>query len=125
MLKYTLVFLFIWVCSSFQTSVYSQNLSIEIYNKTGITLDSVQLDTLYIGTLMNDSSAILMSLKELKHSGPWPLISIKAVDTSGGVLKNRAHCSTKAISAKDGYYAFDIILNNRIEHPFLELIAHK
>jgi len=124
-MKYSLVFLFVWVCSSIETAAYAQKLSIEIYNKTGITLDSIQLDSLYVGQLLNDSSAVVTGLYEFKHSGSWPLIGLKAVDPSGTVLKNIAHCGTKAISAKDGHHVFDIILKNRPAYPYLELIVHK
>ncbi len=107
------------------TTAYSQNLTVEIYNKTGITLDSVQLDSVYIGRILNDSSAIVKKLNEFQLSGPWPLLRIKAVDASGKLLICLAKCGTKAVTVKEGDYAFDIILNTAGINPHLELVAHK
>ncbi len=107
------------------TAAYSQKLSIEIYNKTGITLDSVQLDSVYIGRILNDSSAIVKDLNEFQLTGSWPLLRIKAVDTSGKLLIRLAECGTKAVTVKEGHHAFDIKLNTAGLNPHLELLPHR
>ena len=111
-MKHSLVFMFIWACSSIQTAAYSQKLSIELHNKTGVSLDSIQLNGIFIGQLMNDSSATFEGFKEFKISGPWPLMRIRAVDSSGASMQSLALCGTKALTVREGHYQFDIKLNN-------------
>jgi hypothetical protein len=111
-MKYSLVFVFTLACSSIQTAAYSQKLSIELHNKTGISLDSVQINGKFIGQLENDSTTILEGFKEFKISGAWPLMKIRAVDSSGARIQNLAECGTKALTVREGHYRFDIKLNN-------------
>jgi hypothetical protein len=111
-MKYSLVFVFIWAYGSIQTAAIAQKLSIEIYNKTGISLDSVQINGKFIGQLRNDSTTILKDFKEFKISGAWPLMKIRAVDPSGERIQNLAHCGTKALPVREGHYRFEITLNS-------------
>jgi hypothetical protein len=74
---------------------------------------------------LNDSSAKVKYLNEFQLSGPWPLLRIKAVDASGKLLICLAKCGTKAVTVKEGDYAFDILLNTAGINPHLELVAHE
>jgi hypothetical protein len=92
--------------------IYSQNLTVELFNNTGMDLDSVQLDKQYIGYLPKDSSAVLENYKEFKASGSWPLMRIRAVDDKGNKSHNLAECGTKAKVIKDGRHRIDIKVAN-------------
>jgi hypothetical protein len=124
-MKYTLIFAFFWACCSINSVAYSQKPSIAIHNKTGIMLDSIQIDTFYLGQLRNDSSVIVLDINEFKISGPYPLLRVSAIDGSGKLMKSLAACGTKAVTVKEGHYAFDIILNNAGLNPHLQLILHR
>lgn len=93
-------------------SLFAQNLTIEVFNKTGMDLDSVYFDKQYIGHLPKDSSAILKNYKELKASGSWPLIKICAVDGQGRRLHNLTQCGTKATAIRKGRQKIDIKVAN-------------
>ena len=92
--------------------IYSQNLTVELFNNTGMDLDSVQLDKQYIGFLPKDSSAVLENYKEFKASGSWPLMRIRAVDDKGNKSHNLTECGTKAKVIKDGRHRIDIKVAN-------------
>jgi hypothetical protein len=92
--------------------IYSQNLTVELFNNTGMDLDSVYFDTQYIGFLPNDSSAVLKNYKEFKASGSWPLMKIRAVDDKGIKSYNLTECGTKAIAIKKGRHRIDIKVAN-------------
>jgi len=92
--------------------IYSQNLTVELFNNTGMDLDSVQLDKQYIGFLPKDSSAVLENYKEFKASGSWPLMKIRAVDDKGNKSHNLTECGTKAKIIKDGRHRIDIKVAN-------------
>lgn len=90
----------------------AQKLTIEVFNKTGMDLDSVQLDKRYIGFLPKDSSVVLNNCKEFKASGSWPLMKIRAVDDKGNKSRNLSQCGTKAIVIKKGRHRIDIKVAN-------------
>ena len=92
--------------------IYAQNLTVELFNNTGMDLDSVQLDKQYIGFLPKDSSAVLENYKEFKASGSWPLMKIRAVDDKGNKSHNLTECGTKAKIIKDGRHRIDIKVAN-------------
>ncbi len=92
--------------------IYSQNLTVELFNNTGMDLDSVQLDKQYIGFLPKDSSAVLENYREFKASGSWPLMKIRAVDDKGNKSHNLTECGTKAKVIKDGRHRIDIKVAN-------------
>jgi len=92
--------------------IYSQSLTVELFNNTGMDLDSVQLDSLFIGKLPSDSSAVLKNYKEFKASGSWPLMKIWAVDDKGNKSHNLTECGTKAKVIKDGRHRIDIKVAN-------------
>ena len=92
--------------------IYSQNLTVELFNNTGMDLDSVQLDKQYIGYLPKDSSAVLENYKEFKASGSWPLMKIRAVEDKGNKSHNLTECGTKAKVIKDGRHRIDIKVAN-------------
>jgi hypothetical protein len=104
-----LIFLFLIVNGK---NLNAQKLTIEVFNKTGMDLDSVYFDTQYIGFLPNDSSAILKNYKEFKASGSWPLMKIRAVDDKGNKSHNLTECGTKAIAIKKGRHRIDIKVAN-------------
>jgi len=122
---YNIIIIYFGPSCFINTEAYTQNLHIEVYNKTGITLDSVQIDTFYLGRLMNDSSTLVKGLNEFQRSGPWPLLKVSAVDELGNSMKNLAKCGTKAVRVKEGHFAFDIIINTAGLNPRLELIIHQ
>ena len=90
----------------------AQKLTVELFNNTGMDLDSVQLDKQYIGYLPKDSSAVLENYKEFKASGSWPLMKIRAVDDKGNKSHNLTECGTKAKVIKDGRHRIDIKVAN-------------
>ena len=94
------------------THLNAQKLTIELFNKTGMDLDSVQLDKRYIGFLPKDSSVVLKNCKEFKASGSWPLIKIRAIDDKGNKSRNLSECATKAIVIKEGRHRIDIKVAN-------------
>ncbi len=90
----------------------AQKLTIELFNKTGMDLDSVQLDKRYIGFLPKDSSVVLKNCKEFKAVGSWPLMKIRAIDDKGNKSRNLSECATKAIAIKSGRHRIDIKVAN-------------
>ena len=90
----------------------AQKLTIEVFNKTGMDLDSVQLDKRYIGFLPKDSSVVLKNCKAFKASGSWPLMKIRAIDDKGNKSRNMSECGTKAIVIKEGRHRIDIKVAN-------------
>ena len=110
--KNTLSFLILLLLIVNGKNLYAQKLTIEVFNKTGMDLDSVQLDKQYIGYLPKDSSAVLENYKEFKASGSWPLMKIRAVDDKGNKSHNLTECGTKAKVIKDGRHRIDIKVAN-------------
>ena len=110
--KNTLSFLILLLLIVNGKNLYAQKLTIEVFNKTGMDLDSVQLDKQYIGYLPKDSSAVLEIYKEFKASGSWPLMKIRAVDDKGNKSHNLTECGTKAKVIKDGRHRIDIKVAN-------------
>ena len=110
--KNTLSFLILLLLIVNGKNLYAQKLTIEVFNKTGMDLDSVQLDKQYIGFLPKDSSAVLENYKEFKASGSWPLMKIRAVDDKGNKSHNLTECGTKAKVIKDGRHRIDIKVAN-------------
>ena len=110
--KNTLSFLILLLLIVNGKNLYAQKLTIEVFNKTGMDLDSVQLDKQYIGYLPKDSSAVLENYKEFKASGSWPLMKIRAVDNKGNKSHNLTECGTKAKVIKDGRHRIDIKVAN-------------
>ncbi len=100
-----LIFLFLIVNGK---NLSAQKLTIEVFNKTGMDLDSVYFDKQYIGYLPKDSSAVLINYKEFKASGSWPLMKIRAIDDKGNKSHNLTKCGTKAIAIKKGRHRIDI-----------------
>lgn len=92
--------------------LHTQKLAIEVFNKTGMDLDSVQLDSLFIGKLPNDSMVLVQNCSAFKASGSWPLMRIRAVDAKGNKSHNLAECGTKARVIKDGRHRIDIKVAN-------------
>ena len=110
--KNTLSFLILLLLIVNGKNLYAQKLTIEVFNNTGMDLDSVQLDKQYIGYLPKDSSAVLENYKEFKASGSWPLMKIRAVDDKGNKSHNLTECGTKAKVIKDGRHRIDIKVAN-------------
>ena len=110
--KNTLSFLILLLLIVNGKNLYAQKLTIEVFNNTGMDLDSVQLDKQYIGYLPKDSSAVLENYKEFKASGSWPLMKIRAVDDKGNKSHNLTECGTKARLIKDGRHRIDIKVAN-------------
>ena len=104
-----LIFLFLIVSGK---NLSAQKLTIEVFNKTGMDLDSVYFDKQYIGYLPKDSSAVLKNYKEFKASGSWPLMKIRAVNDKGIKSYNLTECGTKAIAIKKGRQRIDIKVAN-------------
>jgi hypothetical protein len=92
--------------------IYSQNLTVELFNNTGMDLDSVQLDSLFIGKLPSDSMVLVENCSEFKAVGSWPLMRIRAVDDKGNKKHNLSECGTKATAIKTGRHRIDIKVAN-------------
>ena len=110
--KNTLSFLIFLLLIVNGKNLNAQKLTVELFNNTGMDLDSVQLDKQYIGYLPKDSSAVLENYKEFKASGSWPLMKIRAVDDKGNKSHNLTECGTKAKVIKDGRHRIDIKVAN-------------
>jgi hypothetical protein len=110
--KNTLSFLIFFLLIVNSKNLNAQKLTVELFNNTGMDLDSVQLDKQYIGYLPKDSSAVLENYKEFKASGSWPLMKIWAVDDKGNKSHNLTECGTKAKVIKDGRHRIDIKVAN-------------
>lgn len=110
--KNTLSFLILLLLIVNGKNLNAQKLTIEVFNKTGMDLDSVYFDKQYIGYLPKDSSAVLRKYKEFKASGSWPLMKIRAVDHKGNKSHNLTECGTKAKVIKDGRHRIDIKVAN-------------
>ena len=110
--KNTLSFLILLLLIVNGKNLNAQKLTVELFNNTGMDLDSVQLDKQYIGYLPKDSSAVLENYKEFKASGSWPLMKIRAVDDKGNKSHNLTECGTKAKVIKDGRHRIDIKVAN-------------
>ena len=110
--KNTLSFLIFFLLIVNSKNLNAQQLTVELFNNTGMDLDSVQLDKQYIGYLPKDSSAVLENYKEFKASGSWPLMKIRAVDDKGNKSHNLTECGTKAKVIKDGRHRIDIKVAN-------------
>jgi hypothetical protein len=104
-----LIFLFLIVNGK---NLNAQKLTIEVFNKTGMDLDSVYFDKQYIGYLPKDSSAVLKNYQEFKASGGWPLMKIRAVNDKGIKSYNLTECGTKAIAINKGRNRIDIKVAN-------------
>jgi hypothetical protein len=104
-----LIFLFLIVNGK---NLNAQKLTIEVFNKTGMDLDSVYFDKQYVGYLPKDSSSVLKNYKEFKASGSWPLMKIRAVNDKGIKSYNLTECGTKAIAIKKGRHRIDIKVAN-------------
>ena len=110
--KKTLSFLIFLLLIVSGKNLNAQKLTIEVFNKTGMDLDSVYFDKQYIGYLPKDSSAVLKNYKEFKASGNWPLMKIRAIDNKGNKSYNLTECGTKAIAIKKGRHRIDIKVAN-------------
>jgi hypothetical protein len=106
-------------------NLYAQKLTIEIFNKTGMDLDSVQLDGSFIGQIPNDSSILIKHFSAFEASGSWPLMGIYAVSSAGKRLRNLAKCGTKAVRYTEGTYRFDIVIKNEEFSDKLTLIKRE
>ena len=123
--KNTLSFLILLLLIVNGKNLHAQILTIEVFNKTGMDLDSVQLDKQYIGYLPKDSSAVFENFKEFKASGSWPLMRIRAVDDKGNKSHNLTECGTKAKVIKDGRHRIDIKVANPEFGNILTLFLHE
>jgi hypothetical protein len=110
--KNTLSFLIFFLLIVNSKNLNAQKLTVELFNNTGMDLDSVYVDKQYIGYLPKDSSAVLENYKEFKASGSWPLMKIRAVDNKGNKSHNLTECGTKAIAINKGRHRIDIKVAN-------------
>jgi hypothetical protein len=110
--KKTLSFLIFLLLIVSGKNLNAQKLTIEVFNKTGMDIDSLYFDKQYIGYLPKDSSAVLKNYKEFKASGSWPLMKIRAIDDKGNKSHNLTECGTKAIAIKKGRHRIDIKVAN-------------
>lgn len=111
-MKTLILLFFIWAMPA-HVGLFCQSLTIELKNSTGVDLDSIILENLFIGQLPNDSSILITQFTQFKSSGPRPLMKISALDTSGVRLKSLLTCGTKAVLCTEGMYYFDIVLSNK------------
>ncbi len=89
---------------------FSQNLGIEVFNKTGYNLDSVSFYNIKIGNITQDSSVVHTDLDEITFLGDLPLHLPFGLIEGKKRPMNLTPCGTKSKKKKEGFYQFDILI---------------
>jgi hypothetical protein len=107
----TKVVLFLLFILFQQQNVIAQKLSIELFNKTGVDLDSVTLNKVYCGKIKKDSSLKVFKCKGFYSSSGWPLLKTTAIIHNNIPVRSLTECGTKAKYITTGKHQFDIYLS--------------
>lgn len=91
----------------------AQNIQIEVFNKTGYTLDSVSFENYYLGKIRKDSSVFISGIDEFSIQGDVPLNRPFGIIEGKKRPLNLKSCATKSKKKKSGNYAFDIFIHER------------
>jgi hypothetical protein len=120
----TKVVLFL-LCAIFCQYGNAQKLTIELFNKTGLDLDSVTLNKVYCGTIKKDSSLKVLKCKGFYSSSGWPLLKISGIIHDKIPVRSLTKCGTKAKFITTGKHQFDIYLSKPELGNVLTLKKHE
>ena len=120
----TKVVLFL-LCAIFYQYGNAQKLTIELFNKTGLDLDSVTLNKVYCGTIKKDSSLKVLKCKGFYSSSGWPLLKISGIIHNNTPVRSLTECGTKAKYITTGKHQFDIYLSKPELGNVLTLKKHE
>lgn len=101
----------ILLCAFFYQYGNAQKLTIELFNKTGLDLDSVTLNKVYCGKIEKDSSVKVLKCKGFYSSSGWPLLKISAIIHNNTPVRSLSECGSKAKYITTGKHQFDIFLS--------------
>ena len=121
----TKVFLFLLCAIFLQQNGFSQKLTIELFNKTGLDLDSVTLNKVYCGKIKKDSSLKVLKCKGFYSSSGLPLLKISGVINDKIPVRSLTECGTKAKYITTGKHQFDIFLSKPELGNVLTLKKHQ
>ena len=120
----TKVVLFL-LCAIFYQYGNAQKLTIELFNKTGLDLDSVTLNKVYCGKIENDSSLKVLKCTGFYSSSGWPLLKISGIIHDKIPVRSLTKCGTKAKFITTGKYQFDIYISKPELGNVLTLKKHE
>jgi len=120
----TKVVLFL-LCVIFYQYGNAQKLTIELFNKTGLDLDSVTLNKVYCGKIEKDSSLKVLKCKGFYSSSGWPLLKISAIIQNNIPVRSLSECGSKAKYITTGKHQFDIYLSKPELGNVLTLKKHE
>lgn len=121
----TKVVLFLLFILFQQQNVIAQKLTVELFNKTGLDLDSVILNKVYCGKIKKDSSLNVLSCKGFYSSSGLPLLSVSAITQNKISVRSLKECGTKAKYITTGKHQFDIYLSELELGNFLKVKKHE
>ena len=121
----TKVILFLLFVLFQQQNVIAQKLSIELFNKTGLDLDSVILNNVYCGKIKKDSSINVLKCKGFYSSSGLPLLRITAITQNKISFHSLKGCGTKAKNITTGKYQFDMFMNKPELGNVLQVKKHE
>ena len=104
---------------------FAQKLTIELFNKTGLDLDSVTLNKVYCGKIEKDSSLKVLKCKGFYSSSGWPLLKISGIIHKKIPVRSLTECGTKAKFITTGKHQFDIYLSKPEMGNVLTLKKHE
>ncbi len=119
--KVVLILLFAIFCKN----GFAQKLTIELFNKTGLDLDSVTLNKVYCGKIEKDSSLKVLKCKGFYSSSGWPLLKISGIIHDKIPVRSLTECGTKAKFITTGKHQFDIYLSKPELGNVLTLKKHE
>jgi hypothetical protein len=119
--KVVLILLFAIFCKN----GFAQNLNIELFNKTGLDLDSVILNKVYCGKIEKDSSLKVLNCNGFYSSSGWPLLKISGIIYDKIPVRSLTKCGTKAMFITTGKHQFDIYLSKPELGNVLTLKKHE
>jgi len=115
----------ILLCVIFYQYGNAQKLTIELFNKTGLDLDSVTLNKVYCGKIEKDSSVKVLKCKGFYSSSGWPLLKISAIIQNNIPVRSLSECGSKAKYITTGKHQFDIYLSKPELGNVLTLKKHE
>ena len=119
--KVVLILLFAIFCKN----GFAQKLTIELFNKTGLDLDSVILNKVYCGKIEKDSSLKVLKCNGFYSSSGWPLLKISGIIHDKIPVRSLTKCGTKAKFITTGKHQFDIYLSKPELGNVLTLKKHE
>ncbi len=120
-LKYILVII---LTTIIVTSLKSQNVKVKCVNRTGFDLDSLVMQSAFIGQLQNDSTSQIIKFNEIIiDSGTIPVTTLKSNINSRPITQTKMayECATSWKRITEGFYIIYIYYNNTAEEEYLWL----